>query len=190
MEGIADLVAPLLGGIGLLIRPDVWLLVLAGVAWGLFAGAMPGIGSLLAFGLVLPFTFGMEPVQAVAFLLAISVAVGFGNSIPAILLSVPGTPAAVLTAVDGFKLHKRGESGLALGVSYFAALVGQVVSIPFFVFMVVTLSGLAYIFLAPEIFALYLLGMVAIVSLTGQNLVKGLVGQGSGSPSPTSAWTP
>jgi putative tricarboxylic transport membrane protein len=175
LEFIGELFGPMVEGIALLSRLDLWLIVVAGVAWGLFAGAMPGIGSVLAFGLVLPFTFGMEPLQAVAFLLAISVAAGFGNSIPAILLSVPGTPAAVLTAIDGFKLHKRGESGLALGVSFVAALVGQVISIPFFVLLVVPLSGLAYVFLAPEIFALYLLGMVAILSLTGKNLVKGLV---------------
>jgi len=175
VDFLGDLLVPMAEGVALLTRLDLWVIVVAGVAWGLFAGSMPGIGSVLAFGLVLPFTFGMEPLQAVAFLLAISVAVGFGNSIPAILLSVPGTPAAVLTAIDGFKLHKRGESGLALGVSFFAALVGQVVSIPFFVLLVVPLSGLAYIFLAPEIFALYLLGMVAILSLTGKNLLKGLV---------------
>jgi putative tricarboxylic transport membrane protein len=175
VDVLTDLFGPLVEGSILLGSLDIWLLALVGVAYGIFAGAMPGIGTTLAYGLVLPFTFPMEPVQAVAFLLAISVGSGFGNSIPAILLSVPGTPAAVLTAMDGFKLHKRGQSGLALGVSFFAAVVGQLISIPFFIFLVVPLSGLAYIFLAPELFGLYLFGLVAIVSLTGKNLIKGLI---------------
>ncbi len=180
MDFLGELLIPLAEGAALLAKLDIWALAVVGVAYGIFAGAMPGIGTTLAYGLVLPFTFPMDPVQAVAFLLSISVGTGFGNSIPAILLSVPGTPAAVLTAMDGFKLHKRGESGLALGISFIAAIVGQLISIPFFVLLVVPLSGLAYVFLAPELFGLYLFGMVAIVSLTGKNLLKGLAGAAFG----------
>lgn len=174
MDWLSELADPLIAGAALLGDLGLWILVLIGVLYGVVAGAMPGIGSTLAYGLVLPFTFVMSPVEAVAFLLAISVALQYGNSIPAILLAVPGTPAAVLTALDGFALHRRGETGLALGISFTAALIGQVISIPFFVLLVVPLSGLAYVFLAPELFALYLFGMVAIVSLTGKNLFKGI----------------
>ena len=60
----------------------------AGTVFGVIAGAMPGIGTTLAYGLVLPFTFAMPPVVGVAFLLAISVGVGDGNSIPAILMGI------------------------------------------------------------------------------------------------------
>lgn len=174
MDFLGELIGPLVNGVALLGDLQIWVLVLIGVLFGVFAGAMPGIGTTLAYGLVLPFTFVMPPVEAISFLLAISVAIQYGNSIPAILMQVPGTPAAVLTAIDGFALHKRGESGLALGISFWAALVGQLISIPFFVLLVVPLSGLAYVFLAPELFSLYLFGMVAIVSLTGKNIFKGL----------------
>jgi len=61
---------------------------------------MPGVGTTLAYGLVLPFTFAMAPIQGVAFLLAISVGVQYGNSIPAILMGIPGNPAAILAACD------------------------------------------------------------------------------------------
>lgn len=175
MDWLNDLTQPLIAGVAMLGDLQIWVLIVIGVLYGVVAGAMPGIGSTLAYGLVLPFTFVMSPAEAVAFLLAISVALQYGNSIPAILLAVPGTPAAVLTALDGFALHRRGETGLALGISFTAALFGQLISIPFFVILVVPLSGLAYVFLAPELFALYLFGMVAIVSLTGKNLVKGIV---------------
>ena len=170
-----DFIEPFTVALVQLTSPSLLLLVLIGVVYGVLAGALPGLGTTLAYGLALPFTFAMETVDAVAFLLAISVAIGYGNSLPAILVGVPGTPAAVLTCLDGYALHKRGETSLALGVNYVAALVGQLISILFFVVMVIPLARLAYSFLAPELFSLYLFGLVAIVSLTGKNIIKGLV---------------
>jgi putative tricarboxylic transport membrane protein len=170
-----DFLTPLLGGLALLGDPMIWLAVAVGTVFGVLAGAMPGIGTTLAYGLVLPFTFVMPPVIGVAFLLAISVGVGYGNSIPAILMGIPGNPAAILTVIDGYTLHKRGESGLALGISFIAALGGQIASILMFVLLVVPLMGLAYHFSFPEIFALYSFGIVALISLAGDNMVKGLM---------------
>jgi putative tricarboxylic transport membrane protein len=170
-----ELLTPLLGGIALLGDPMVWLAVLAGTLFGVVAGAMPGIGTTLAYGLVLPFTFVMPPIIGVSFLLAISVGVGYGNSIPAILMGIPGNPAAILTVIDGHKLHKDGKSGLALGVSFVAALGGQFASIFLFVLLVVPLMGLAYHFSFPEIFGLYCFGFLALISLAADNIVKGLM---------------
>src|SRR5690606_36885564 len=132
-----DFLGPMLGGVALLGDPMLWLAIAAGTIFGVVAGAMPGIGTTLAFGLVLPFTFAMPAIMGVAFLLSISVGVGYGNSIPAILMGIPGNPAAILTVIDGHTLHKKGESGLALGVSFVAALGGQLVSILMFVLLVV-----------------------------------------------------
>jgi putative tricarboxylic transport membrane protein len=170
-----DFFTPLFGGVALLGDPITWVLVLVGTLYGVACGAMPGVGTTLAYGLVLPFTFVMTPVHGVAFLLAISVGVQYGNSIPAILMGIPGNPAAILTVIDGHTLHKRGESGLALGVAFVAALGGQLVSILMFIMLVVPLMGLAYYFSYPEIFALYCLGMVALISLTGDNVIKGVM---------------
>ncbi len=170
-----DFLTPLLGGIALLGDPVLWLAVLAGTLFGVVAGAMPGIGTTLAFGLVLPFTFVMPPIIGVAFLLSISVGVGYGNSIPAILMGIPGNPAAILTVIDGHKLHKEGKSGLALGVAFVAALGGQMVSIVLFVLLVVPLMSLAYHFSFPEIFGLYCFGFIALISLAADNMVKGLM---------------
>jgi putative tricarboxylic transport membrane protein len=158
----------------LLGSPSLLMFVTLGVLWGALAGALPGVTGVIAIGVAVPFTFGMEPINVVAFLIAVNVGVAYGNSIPAILVGLPGTPAAVLTAMDGFALHKQGKSGLALGVMFFAAVVGQFISIFFFLAMVVPLSQLTYYFLAPEMFALYFLGVTAIVSLTSDNILKGL----------------
>ncbi len=172
---MAEFFTPLVGGVSLLTDPFLWLLVVVGTLYGVACGAMPGIGTTLAYGLVLPFTFAMAPIHGVAFLMAISVGVQYGNSIPAILMGIPGNPAAILTVLDGFTLHKRGESGLALGVAFVAALGGQFVSIIMFIMLVVPLMNLAYYFSYPEIFSLYVIGMVALISLAGGNIVKGLM---------------
>jgi putative tricarboxylic transport membrane protein len=172
---VTDFFTPLVGGIALLGDPITWVLILVGTLYGVACGAMPGVGTTLAYGLVLPFTFAMAPIHGVAFLLAISVGVQYGNSIPAILMGIPGNPAAILTVIDGHTLHKRGDSGLALGVAFIAALGGQLVSILMFIMLVVPLMGLAYYFSYPEIFALYCLGMVALISLTGDNIIKGIM---------------
>lgn len=177
---LGSLITPFLEGAALLGDGTFLLILLIAVLYGTLAGALPGVGTPLAYGLVLPFTYGMTPVEAVGLLMAIAVGINYGNSIPAILIAVPGTAAAVLTALDGYSLHKDGKSGLALGTAFVAAVAAQIASIPVFVLLVVPLSGLAYIFLSPELFSLYLFGMVAIVSLTGKNLLKGLAAAGFG----------
>jgi putative tricarboxylic transport membrane protein len=172
---VEQFLSSLTGGVLVLGDPYVWLLLLIGTMLGVIVGALPGIGATVAYGLVLPFTYFMGPVPAVAFLLSIAVGNQVGNSIPAILIGLPGSPATILTVADGFALHKKGETGLALGIAYLGALGGQAVSILFFVALVVPLSGLTYVFLAPELFSLYVLGMVSIISLTGKSIPKGFV---------------
>ncbi|MER3388637.1 MAG: tripartite tricarboxylate transporter permease [Microcella sp.] len=159
----------------LLVNPNVVIVMLIGAILGSIAGALPGITTTLAVSVTLPLSFVMSPEAAVAFLVAITVGVNYGNSIPAILVGVPGTPTAVLTAIDGYKLHMQGKSGLALGAQYFGGLVGQLISTVFFVALVVPLSQLLYVFLTPELWALHLLGMTAIVALAGKNVFKGLI---------------
>ncbi|MPZ14677.1 MAG: hypothetical protein GEU73_09690 [Chloroflexi bacterium] len=158
----------------ILANPIVILFIVIGVLWGALCGALPGVGSGLALGVVVPLTFGMDAATAVSFLVTISVAVAFGNGIPAVLLGVPGTPGAILTAMDGYGLTRRGEGGLAMGTMWFACVFGQLLSIPFFVLLVVPLSTITYTFLSPELFALYCLGLTALISLTGENILKGL----------------
>jgi putative tricarboxylic transport membrane protein len=164
----------------LLTDPVVLLFIAIALLWGASCGVLPGVGSGLGLGVVVPLTFGMDAVTAVAFLVTISVAVQFGNSIPAVLLGVPGTPSAFLTAIDGYALHKQGKSGMALSTALFGAVYGQLMSIPFFILLVVPLSTLTYTFLSPELFALYCLGLTAVVSLTGENIFKGLAAAATG----------
>jgi putative tricarboxylic transport membrane protein len=177
---MTSFVDPLIGAAEILTDPSIWLLILIGTAFGVIVGALPGLATTLAYALILPFTFDMDPVPAVTMLLSVTVGVAYGNSIPAILVGVPGTPASVLTALDGYKMHQQGDTGYALAIAFVAAVLGQIVSVLFFIGAVIPLAGLAFFFLTPELFALFFFGVVAIVSLTGRNLLKGLMAAGIG----------
>jgi putative tricarboxylic transport membrane protein len=168
------------GAFGVLLDPLIWVFIALGAAWGVFVGAMPGIGTTLGYALLLPLTFALHAVTSVAMLLAVAVGSQFGNSIPAILVGVPGGSASVMTVLDGYTLFKQGKGDIALGASYLGALVGQVLSIPLFVALVIPLANLAYIFQAPELFAMYALGIAAIVAIASDSMVKGLVSAGIG----------
>jgi putative tricarboxylic transport membrane protein len=162
------------GAFEILLHPTVWLFVAIGAMWGVFVGAMPGIGTTLGYALLIPLTFNLPAVTSVAMLLSVAVGSQFGNSIPAILVGVPGGSASVMTVLDGYTLFKQGKGDIALGASYMGALVGQILSIPLFVALVIPLANLAYIFQPPELFAMYTLGMVAIVAIASDSIVKGL----------------
>jgi putative tricarboxylic transport membrane protein len=161
-------------GTAVLARPEVIALLVLGVLWGSFCGVLPGVGSAVGIGVMVPLTYSLDPVTAVAFLVSISVANSFGNGLPAAVLGIPGGAAGVLTAIEGYALTKRGLGGLAVGTNWFACVVGQFMSIPFFLVLVVPLANVVFVFLSPELTALYALGLAALISLTGRNIFKGI----------------
>jgi putative tricarboxylic transport membrane protein len=184
MDAFSDFVSgfgtAISSGVLMLGNPVLWIAIAIGAIIGVIVGALPGVGTTLAYALILPFTYQLDITTTIVLLMSVSVGSQYGNSIPSILVGVPGSPAAALTVLDGFAMHKKGQSGLALAIAFVGAVAGQIVSILFFVAAILPLAGLAYLFLQPELFALYLFGLVAIVSLTGNNVLKGLLAVGLG----------
>jgi len=162
-------------GLKIALQPFSLFYVFLGTTLGLIGGALPGVTGTATMAMMLPFTYGMEANHSVLFLISILIGTGFGDSIPAILIKTPGTPTAVLTAIEGFKFHQRGEGGKALGLCLYSNLIGQVIGILFFITMVVPLARVAIHFLSPEIFALAIFGLSAAASLTGKNVFKGII---------------
>ena len=102
--------------------------VLVGTALGILVGAVPGLTGTMLIALALPFTFEMEPVSALVLLIGMYVGAVSGGLISATLLRMPGTPAAVMTTLDGYPMARDGRPGRALGLGIGASLVGGVVS--------------------------------------------------------------
>src|SRR5690606_18689175 len=97
-----------------------------GILLGMYFGAVPGLSGITGMALLLPFTFGMEPASAFAFLLGMYAVTTTSDSIPAILLGVPGTAAAQASVLDGFPMTKRGEAGRAFGIAFTCSAIGGV----------------------------------------------------------------
>ncbi|AZQ67128.1 hypothetical protein EF888_08280 [Silicimonas algicola] len=148
---------------------------LAGVAWGIVGGALPGISPSIALALLLPFTYGMDPTTAIILLGATYVGAEYGGSIPAILINTPGTNAAAATVIDGYYMHREGRGGEALGISLQSGVIGGIVGITFLILFTEPLSRVALAFNFPAYFALGILGLTVIVSLSSGSLIKGMM---------------
>lgn len=164
-----------LNAIQLVFDPITLLIMLLGVFVGVLIGALPGLGSVVGITVCLPFTFGMEPVQAIALLLAVYVGTVYGGSISAVLINTPGTPQAAATAMEGYPMHQRGEGGSAIGWATIASVIGGTFSCLILIVAAPQIAKFALRFGPIETFALIFLGLTCICSVSAGNLAKGLI---------------
>lgn len=150
------------------------LVLVLGVAWGIFCGALPGITGSIGVALLLPFTYGMEPAGAIIMLCASYSGSMFGGSISTILLGVPGTASAAATLLDGRALYERGQGGLAVGVALTASAIGGVIGSVILILFATGLATVALAFGPPEYLALGVFGLTILSSLS-KNIVKGFI---------------
>jgi putative tricarboxylic transport membrane protein len=166
----------LIGGFATLAaNPLALLLALVGVALGIVIGALPGLTATMGVAILLPFTFGMDPVSGLLMISGVFFGGVYGGSVTAILLRIPGTPAAAATAMDGFELTRKGMAGVALGTATLSSFLGGTASIIVLIFMAPILAGFALQFSAPESFALAVFGLSIIASISGRSVIKGLI---------------
>ncbi|RFC64406.1 hypothetical protein DYI37_08830 [Fulvimarina endophytica] len=151
------------------------LVLVLGTFLGIVLGALPGIGSTVAVAMVMPFTLTMGQAPAILLLLAIYAGSVYGGSVSAILINTPGTPQSAATCFDGFPMAQRGEAGLALGWATVASIIGGVVSAIVLILAAPTLAAFALNFGPIETFALVLLGLTCIVSVSEGSMLKGLI---------------
>lgn len=153
--------------------------VLACIAAGMFVGVLvgmfPGITATMAIALASTFTMTLDPIAGLAVLLTIYVAANFGDRIPSILINTPGTPASIATTFDGYPMAKNGLAGLALIVSALVSAVGILASVALFVFAAAPLAQLALRFGPSEMFAVVILAMTVMISISSKSLFKGLL---------------
>ena len=155
--------------------PMVLLFLVLGCVVGLVIGALPGLTGNMAIALMVPMTFGMQPSVGLAFLAAIYCPSIHGGSISAILLGIPGTISSFATTLDGYPLAKQGKAGLALGTSTMASVFGGLFSALVLMFLTPVLADFALKFGPGEYFAISLLGIACITSISGDNIPKGLL---------------
>lgn len=163
--------------IAILLAPASLLAIVTGTVAGVVIGAMPGLTATMAVGLLVPFTYTMDPVLGLMLLGGIYAGAMYGGSIPAILLNTPGTPAAVATALDGYPMTRQGRGRLALKVSVIASFMGGMMSAVVLLMFAPLLAKQALAFGPAETFLLALMGLAGIVSIADEDtsLLKALL---------------
>lgn len=165
----------LLLGIVEIFQLNVLAYMFVGVVGGIIAAAIPGFTITMSVILVLPFTFGMSPIEGIATMVAVFVGGLSGGLITAALLGIPGTPSAVATTFDGFPMVKNGEPGKALSIGIWASCLGSFFSMIIMITMAPQVADLALMMGAWEYFSLIVFALTIIASLTGDSFIKGII---------------
>jgi len=152
-----------------------WLIVVPGILIGLVFGAIPGLQISMAMAIFLPLTLYLDFMQAMLFLTAIFTGGGFGGSIPAILMNIPGTSSAIATAFDGYPMSRQGEHNLALGVALGASCIGVIIGYSILFLLINPISQLVLRIGPAEMAAVILWGITLIGSLSSGSILKGLI---------------
>ncbi|MDA1017965.1 MAG: tripartite tricarboxylate transporter permease [Planctomycetota bacterium] len=155
--------------------PAPLLLMMLGTALGIIVGAIPGLTGAMLISLTLPLTFTMPYGEAMVLLVSMYVGSISGGLITATLLRMPGTPASMMTTLDGYPLAKSGQPGRALGLGISASFVGGLVSWGFLAALAKPMADWSTRLGNFEFFALVLLALVSIASVAGESLLKGLL---------------
>lgn len=156
---------------------DPWTLsvvVLAGL-FGLFVGAMPSLTATLATALLVPVTFFMDPVPALAAIVTTTAMAIFAGDLPGALLRIPGTPASAAYVDDAYRLTQKGRAELALGAGLLFSVVGGLVGATILATTAPVLAEFALSFSSFEYFWLALLGLSCAVFVATGSPVKGTV---------------
>jgi putative tricarboxylic transport membrane protein len=146
-----------------------------GTLIGVVGGALPGITITMTVIVVLPFTFGLEPLQGLACMIGVYVGGETGGLITSCLLGIPGKPSAVATTFDGFPMARNGEPGRALWIGIWASILGGLLGAIVLVAATGPLAQLALKFGPWEYFALFVLALSMVAGLVESSLIKGLL---------------
>lgn len=142
---------------------------------GIILGALPGLTATMGIALIMPISFQLPSATGIGLLLAVYCGAVSGASIPAILLGIPGNPNAIATVEDGILMTKKGKAGQALGGAVVASFIGGMGSLVCLILFAPLIAKLTLAFGPAEKTTLALVGLVIIASVSGKNIMKGLL---------------
>src|SRR6186997_3412751 len=151
------------------------LFALIGCILGTLIGVLPGLGPAAGTAILIPLTFKLDPTGAIIMLSAIYYGAMYGGTITSVLMNVPGEGASAVTCIDGFQMAKRGRAGAALAIAAIGSFIGGTVATIVLVFAAPPLAAVALKFGPPEFFGLMILGLVLLITFSGENIVLGIL---------------
>jgi len=160
---------------GLVFEPYVLMVILLSAIYGLFVGAIPGLTATMATALLVPVTFFMPPVPAVAAIVTATAMAIFSGDIPSALLRMPGTPASAAYTDEAYLLTRNGQPELALGAGLVFSVLGGLFGAVVLIFAAPSLAEIALRFSSFEYFWLVMLGFTCAIFIAGRDPLKGCV---------------
>ena len=164
----------ILSGLLISLQPTNFLACFLGAVLGTLVGVLPGLGPAAAMALLLPVTSGLGPTGGLIMLAGIYYGAMYGGSTTSILVNVPGEPASVVTAIDGYRMARKGRAGAALAVAAIASFVAGTMSVIALQLFAPLVAKAALAFGPAEYFALTLLGVILLSNLSGKSRLKSL----------------
>ncbi|MFW5680256.1 MAG: tripartite tricarboxylate transporter permease [Pseudomonadota bacterium] len=163
-----------LGALALVFDLDVLAVILLAAVYGAFVGSVPGLTATMSVALLVPLTFFMDPVPAIAAIVTTTATAIFAGDIPGALLRIPGTPASAAYVGEAHAMTRKGQAELALGTSLATAVIGGLIGT--FVLMLVApeLARFAIQFSSVEYFWIACLGLTCAVLISGDAVAKSL----------------
>ena len=156
-------------------QPYVLWVIFASALFGLFVGAVPGLTATMATALLVPVTFFMEPVPAIASIVTATAMAIFAGDIPSALLRMPGTPASAAYTDEAYAMTRKGQGELALGAGLVFSVIGGLFGTAVLIVAAPALAEVALKFSSFEYFWLVVLGLLSAVFIGFSNPVKGAV---------------
>ena len=153
---------------------NIWVMLAASL-FGLFVGAVPGLTATMATALLVPVTFFMAPIPAIAAIVTATAMAIFSGDIPGCLMRMPGTPASAAYTDEAYSMTKKGQAELALGAGLVFSAVGGLFGTAVLILAAPTLAEFALKFSSFEYFWLVLLGLTCAVFMTSDRPLKGFV---------------
>ena len=167
----------LAGGFAVALQPTNLFVAALGAFIGTVVGLLPGLGPINGVAILLPLAFALKlpPETALILLAAVYIGCEYGGRISSILLNVPGDAAAIMTAMDGYPMAKKGLGGVALSISAWSSFVGSIIATAGLVIATPILSKWALAFGPAEYFALMVFAFACLAGLMGDQPVKALL---------------
>jgi len=167
--------AVMMQAIGLVLDPYVLLVILCSAIFGLFVGCIPGLTATMATALLVPITFFMPPVPAVAAIVTATAMAIFSGDIPGALLRIPGTPASAAYTDEAYQMTLKGQAEVALGAGLVFSAIGGLFGTIVMIFFSPALADIALQFSSFEYFWLVVLGLAGAVFIGNSSILKASV---------------
>lgn len=168
------MMASLLEGFQLVAAPDVLIAIFLSAIYGLVVGSLPGLSATMATALLVPVTFWLSPIAAIATIITASAMAIFSGDIPGALLRIPGTPASAAYTDEAYACTRKGQPELALGAGLWFSAIGGIVGTLSLMLLAPALAEVALSFSTYEYFWLALLGLMCATLVARSSPIKAI----------------